>query len=47
MKAMVRFHLFGPENGYEKLVFAVCGVTIQLHCHLHCCNHMVQETAMH
>ena len=47
MKAMVRFHHFGPEKSYEKLVFAVCGVTIQLHCHLHCCNHTVQETAMH
>lgn len=36
MKAVVRFLLFGPEKSYEKLVFVVCGVTIQLCCHLRC-----------
>lgn len=47
MKAEVRFYLFSPTKSYEKLIFVVCGVTIQLHCHLHCSNHMVQETAVH
>lgn len=46
-KTMVRFHLYGSEKSHEKLNFAVCDVTIQLHSHLHCCNHMVQETAVH
>lgn len=47
MKAMVRFRLFSPIKSYEKLVFVVCGVTVELHCHLCCCNHTVQETLMH
>lgn len=47
MKAMVNFHQFGPKKSHEKLDFVVCGVTIRLHRHLHCCNHTVQETAVH
>lgn len=47
MKAMVNFHLFGPKKSHEKLDFVVCGVTIRLRRHLHCCNHTVQETAVH
>lgn len=47
MKAKVRFHVFSPKKSYEKLIFVVCGVTIQLHCHLQCSNHMVQESAIH